>query len=139
MTAGIDRRLARLEDDRIAEALARFRQEWATGMRRKPRLHTGGEAARQRYATERARAEEYRAAYPEEVNRRLDAARAAFLVLIDPTAPLPAVARAATTLGAELSLPADAAPYVALDAITAELPHWRAEADAMIQETTPWA
>jgi hypothetical protein len=63
MTAGIDRRLARLEEERIAEALARFREEWAAGFRRKPRLDTHGDAARQRYATERARIEEYKAGH----------------------------------------------------------------------------
>ena len=134
----IDRRLSRLEDEQTAAALARFRQEWETGLHRKPRLHTHGEGARRRYATERARIEEYRAAHPEDVNRRLDAAKAAFLTLIDPTAPLPAVARAATTLGAELGLPPDAPPYVALDAVTAELPHWRAEGDALTQEARAW-
>ena len=132
MPVGIDRRLVRLEEERTAEALARFRQEWAAGMQRKPRLHTHGDAAHQRYATERARAEAYRAAYSEEVNRRLDAAKAAFSTLIDPTAPLPAVARAAATLGAELGLAPDTPAYAALDAVTAALPHWRAEADAMM-------
>ena len=138
MPVGIDRRLVRLEEERTAEALARFRQEWAAGMQRKPRLHTHGEAARRRYATERARAEAYRAAYPEEVNRRLDAAKAAFLTLIDPTAPLPAIARAASTLGGELGLPRDTPAYVALDAVTEALPRWRAEGDALMQEATAW-